>query len=110
MNKIVTFGELMLRLKSIGKERFLQTPFLEASFGGSEANVAVSLANFGKKVSFVSAFPDNYFGKQAEMSLKKFGVEVESVLGLGTKVTMKKKIKSHCENDEFAVASIRGDE
>ena len=37
-------------------------------------------------------------------------VEVESVLGLGTKVTMKKKIKSHCENDEFAVASIRGDE
>ena len=83
MNKIVTFGELMLRLKSIGKERFLQTPFLEASFGGSEANVAVSLANFGKKVSFVSAFPDNYFGKQAEMSLKKFGVEVESVLKSG---------------------------
>lgn len=83
MSKIVTFGELMLRLKSPGKERFLQTPAFEAEFGGSEANVAVSLSNFGQDVSFVSAFSDTILGRQAANSLKRFGVKVDSVFKNG---------------------------
>ncbi len=79
MKKIVSFGELMLRLKSPQKERFLQSPSFEAEFGGSEANVCVSLANFGKSVMFVSAFPKNILGLQAANSLKKFGVEVNGL-------------------------------
>ena len=47
MSKFLTFGELMLRLKSPGRERLMQSPSLEATFGGGEANVAVSLANYG---------------------------------------------------------------
>ncbi|HPM05766.1 MAG TPA: hypothetical protein PLR81_02005 [Treponemataceae bacterium] len=52
MKKIVTFGEIMLRLKSPAHERFFQSPLLEATFGGGEANVAVSLSTFGKKSFF----------------------------------------------------------
>lgn len=55
MTRVVTFGEVMLRLKSPGFERLFQSPTLEATFGGAEANVAVSLAQFGLPVSFVDA-------------------------------------------------------
>ncbi|MFA5467445.1 MAG: PfkB family carbohydrate kinase, partial [Sphaerochaetaceae bacterium] len=54
MARIVTFGELMLRLTPPDKETFLQSPLFRATFGGAEANVAVSLANFGENVAFVS--------------------------------------------------------
>ena len=57
--RIVTFGEVMLRLKSPGHERLLQSPVLETSFGGGEANVAVSLAQFGLESAFVTALPAN---------------------------------------------------
>ena len=50
--KILTFGEILLRLKPPGLERFFQSPIMEASFGGGEANVAVSLANFGMDVQY----------------------------------------------------------
>ena len=59
MARVVTFGEIMLRLKSPALERFFQSPVLEATFGGGEANVAVSLANYGMDASFVSVIPDN---------------------------------------------------
>ena len=72
--KIVTFGEIMLRLKSPAHERFFQSPLLEATFGGGEANVAVSLAMFGKKASFVTALPDNQIGDAAIAELRKHGV------------------------------------
>jgi 2-dehydro-3-deoxygluconokinase len=52
--RIVTFGEEMLRLKSPGSKRLLQSPTLEATFGGGEANVAVSLAQFGQNVAYVT--------------------------------------------------------
>ena len=55
--RVVTFGEVMLRLKSPGFERLFQSPSLEASFGGAEANVAVSLAQFGVPVSFEAHTP-----------------------------------------------------
>ena len=59
MGKFVTFGEIMLRLKSPSHERFFQSPALEATFGGGESNVAVALANYGFDAAFVTALPDN---------------------------------------------------
>ena len=82
MNKskrIVTFGEIMLRLKTPGFTRFFQQPNLEATFGGGEANVAVSLAHFDNEVSFVSRLPENPLGKTCEAQLRSFGVRTSDV-------------------------------
>ena len=79
MKKVVTFGELMLRLKSPGRERLFQSPVLEASFGGGEANVAVSLALLGLRASFVGALSSDPVGDAALRVLRSFGVEVENV-------------------------------
>jgi 2-dehydro-3-deoxygluconokinase len=75
----VTFGEIMLRLKSPGHERFFQSPSLEATFGGGEANVAVSLSLFGKDAQFVSALPANAIGEAALCEVRKYGVDVSKV-------------------------------
>jgi 2-dehydro-3-deoxygluconokinase len=75
MTRIVTFGEVMLRLKSPSFERLFQSPHLEATFGGAEANVAVSLAQFGLPVSFVTALPPNPLGESAVSEIRKFGVD-----------------------------------
>lgn len=56
---VLTFGEIMLRLKAPGTERLLQRPMLEATFGGGEANVAVSLANYGMQAAFLTVLPEN---------------------------------------------------
>ena len=69
----------MLRLKTPGHERFLQSPSFEASFGGGEANVAVSLSNFGHACRFVSAVPDNDIGAACLAELRRHGVDVSSV-------------------------------
>ncbi len=74
-NKIITFGEVMLRLASPGYQRFAQATSFEATYGGGEANVAVSLANFGMPVGYVSRLPENDLGKACEMNLKKFGID-----------------------------------
>lgn len=79
MPKVVTFGELMLRLTPPKPEVLLQTSNLLATFGGSEANVAVSLANYGEQVSFVSAFSDNEIGDAAESQLLSFKVDTRFV-------------------------------
>lgn len=79
MDKIVTFGEIMLRLKSPGHERFFQSPALEATFGGGEANVAVSLSLLGKQGVFASVVPDNPIGDAAVAELRKHGVDVSNV-------------------------------
>lgn len=78
-NKYVTFGEIMLRLKSPGRERLFQSPSLEATFGGGEANVAVSLSIFGEKASFVSAVPEQAVGEACVRELMKYGVDTSSV-------------------------------
>ena len=57
--KFLTFGEIMLRLKAPGMTRLLTDHYLEATFGGGEANVAVSLANYGMDVGFLTVLPDN---------------------------------------------------
>jgi len=82
----VTFGEVMLRLKSPGFDRLFQSPTLEASFGGAEANVAVSLAQFGIPVSFVSAIPANAIGGACLSELRRFGVDVSHVRRQGTRL------------------------
>ena len=78
--KIITFGEIMLRLSTPEYQRFSQAKQFEASYGGGEANVAVSLANFGLPVQFVSRIPDNDMGNAAIMDLKKYGVGTEDIL------------------------------
>jgi len=80
MSKFLTFGELMLRLKSPGRERFLQSPSLEATFGGGEANVAVSLANYGLDAEFLSVIPDNAIGDSAIGELRRFNVGTDKII------------------------------
>ncbi|GGI63045.1 sugar kinase [Limosilactobacillus caviae] len=75
MSKIVTFGEMMMRLKPTDKKRMLQADRFDANYGGSEANVAVSLSLFGDQAAFVSKFPENVLGKAATDKLREYGVD-----------------------------------
>jgi 2-dehydro-3-deoxygluconokinase len=84
--KTVTFGELVLHLNAPGHERLLQSNVLNASFGGAEANVAVSLAQFGLDSHFVSRLPDNAIGDAAVRSLRAEGVDVEAVQRGGSRI------------------------
>ena len=77
--KIVTFGEIMMRLKSPGFERLGQSGMLEMTFGGGEANVAVSLANFGHQAAFVTALPPNELADICLAELRRFAVDVSQV-------------------------------
>jgi hypothetical protein len=79
MARVVTYGEIMLRLKSPGHERLFQSPALEATFGGGEANVAVSLANFGIASAFVTAVPANDIGEAAIAKVRRLGVDTRFV-------------------------------
>jgi len=80
MAKVVTFGEIMLRLKSPAYERFFQSPALEATFGGGEANVAVSLANYGMDASFVTVLPKNDIADACIRELRGFGVDTKDIV------------------------------
>ena len=86
MEKYITFGEIMLRLKPPQQERFFQSPILEATFGGGEANVAVGLARLGLDVSYVSVIPDNPIGEGCIRELNKQGVNTFSVLRKGDRL------------------------
>src|SRR5688572_31081632 len=86
MAKVVSFGELMLRLSPPGHERFLQSPLLRATFGGGEANVAVSLANFGLESYYVTRLPTHDIGTAAVRALRAEGVRTEFVQRGGDRV------------------------
>ena len=86
MSKFVTFGEIMLRLKTPGHERFFQSPSFEATFGGGEANVAVALANYGLDAVFVTALPDNDIGESAIREVRGFGVDATRIRRSGDRV------------------------
>jgi 2-dehydro-3-deoxygluconokinase len=86
VTKVVTFGEVMLRLKSPGFERLMQSPLLEATFGGAEANVAVSLAQYGLPASFVTALPSNPPGDSAIQSVRGFGVDTSFIKRQGDRI------------------------
>ncbi len=79
MAKVITFGEIMLRLQTVRNQRLIQATNLEATFGGGEANVAVSLANYGHEAHFVTKMPDNLIGAWCISELRKYGVETDYV-------------------------------
>ena len=84
--KVVTFGELMLRLQPENYLRFLQSEKFEATFGGGEANVAVSLANYGIDAAFVSKFPKHDIGQMAVNSLRRYGVDTSFIVRGGDRL------------------------
>lgn len=84
--KFLTFGEIMLRLKSPGHEKLFQSPALEATFGGGEANVAVSLANYGQDVGFLSVLPENAVGEECVRELRRFGVDTSRIVRGGDRL------------------------
>ncbi len=84
--RVITFGEIMLRLKPPGKERLLQSPLLEATFGGGEANVALALAQFGIDVCLVTALPDNSLGEACVGELRRWGVDTSRILRGGSRM------------------------
>ena len=86
MGKIITFGEIMLRLKSPAYERFFQSPSLEATFGGGEANVSVSLANYGLDTAFVTVLPKNDVAEACIRELRGFGVDTTKIVRGGNRV------------------------
>jgi len=86
MAKVITFGEIMLRLKSPAYERFFQSPALEATFGGGEANVSVSLANYGMDTSFVTVLPKNDIADACIRELRGFGVDTTKIVRGGNRV------------------------
>ncbi len=80
MKKVVTFGEIMLRLATPGYLRFAQANEFTATFGGGEANVAVSLANYGIPVDFVTRLPENDIARSCVMDLRKYGVGTSNII------------------------------
>ena len=84
--KVVTFGEVMLRLAPENYLRFVQSEKYEATFGGAEANVAVSLANYGVDAAFVTKLPAHEIGQAAVNSLRKFGVNTTKIVRGGDRV------------------------
>ncbi len=86
MSKVVTFGEIMLRLAPEGYTRFVQAHSFGATYGGGEANVAVSLANYGLEATFVTKLPKHEIGQAAVNSLRQFGVDVSRIVRGGNRV------------------------
>ncbi len=76
---VLTFGEIMLRLKTRDHERFFQSPLFEATFGGGEANVAVSLSNFSMDSAFLTVLPSNTLGDECVAELRRFGVNTDKI-------------------------------
>ena len=84
--KVITFGELMLRLAPEGYYRFVQADKFGATYGGGEANVAVSLANYGADAAFVSKLPANEIGQSAVNSLRRYGVDTSGIARGGDRI------------------------
>ena len=85
-NKVITFGEIMLRLAPEGYYRFIQAEKYGATYGGGEANVAVSLANFGMDAAFVTKLPSHEIGQAGINSLRRFGVDTSMITRGGKRV------------------------
>jgi len=86
MKKVVTFGEIMLRLSPPGFLRFTQANSFDVVYGGGESNVAVSLANYGIPVDFITRLPKNEIGESALMELRKRGVNTTSIIRGGDRI------------------------
>lgn len=86
MVQVVTFGEIMLRLNPPGFQRFLQAHSFDISYGGAEASVAVSLANYGISSAFVTCLPSNEIGQAAINYLRSFGVDTSHIVRSGERI------------------------
>lgn len=86
MGKIVTLGEIMLRLSTQVGDRLEQAQQFEANYGGGEANVAISLANYGHQVKFASKVPENMLGESVKKHLQRYGVDTKFVLRGGSRL------------------------
>lgn len=86
VKRIVTFGEIMLRLSALGNERFMQSAQLDATFGGGEANVAVSCANYGLDAAYVTVLPDNDIARRCESELRRFNVDTSLIKWAGERM------------------------
>lgn len=86
MGKVITFGEIMLRLATPGFERFVQARSFNATFGGGEANVAVSLANYGINAEFITRLPNNEIADSCISELNKYGVETGNIIRGGERL------------------------
>lgn len=86
MNRIITFGEIMMRLNPEGYLRFIQAERFEATYAGGEANVAVSLANYGMDASFVSKVPAHEIGQLAVNALRRYGVDTSNIIRGGERL------------------------
>lgn len=86
MAKVVTFGEIMLRLAPMGYDRFVQSKEFGVVYGGGEANVAVSLANYGKDAYFVTKLPKHEIGQSAVNELRRYGVNTDYIARGGERV------------------------
>ena len=84
--RVITFGEIMLRLAPEGYYRFVQANTFGATYGGGEANVAVSLANFGIDTAFVTKLPKHEIGQAAVNELRKFGVDTSLITRGGNRI------------------------
>lgn len=86
MAKIITMGEIMLRLSTPLNERFIQADEFDINYGGGEANVAVSLANYGHETEFITAVPDNEIGSCAIAALRKYNVGTHHIARCGERL------------------------
>ena len=86
MGKVVTLGEIMLRLSTPGNTRFVQSDSFDVVYGGGEANVAVSCANYGHEAYFVTKLPKHEIGQSAVNALRKYGVKTDFISRGGDRV------------------------
>ncbi|WP_412779118.1 PfkB family carbohydrate kinase [Acetivibrio saccincola] len=86
MSRIICFGEIMLRLSPPGYLRFVQANSFDATYGGGEANVSISLANYGMDAAFVTKIPDNSIGQAAINSLRQYGVNTDFIVKGGSRL------------------------
>lgn len=86
MAKVITFGEVMLRLQPYNYERFVQCDHVQYTFGGGEANLAVSLANYGMDVAYVTKLPTHAIGQSAVNSLRRYGVDTSKIVRGGDRI------------------------
>ena len=84
--KVVTLGEIMLRLSTPGNTRFVQSDSFDVVYGGGEANVAVSCANYGHEAYFVTKLPKHEIGQSAVNALRKYGVKTDFIARGGDRV------------------------
>jgi len=118
MAKVITFGEIMLRLNPESYLRFAQSPKFEATFAGGEANVAVSLANYGLDAAFVTKVPSHEIGQSAINALRRYGVDTSHILRGGDRLGVyfvekgasQRPSKVIYDRANSAIAAARADE